>query len=231
MGNQGVIHVLAFGRAAEVLGWSSRDVPIDPGQTVADIVQRLEQEYPRLAEGRDRLRFAVNQCYASPDTTLQPGDELAIIPPVAGGEEPPAPPTPVVVRLVRKPIDVAVLQTEASTPQAGAIVTFAGTVRTERDAAGRPLVALEYTAYEAMALREIEAIAHEARERHGVHAVRVVHRLGPLEPGEASVALVVSSAHRAEAFEACREIIEQLKARAPIFKRQHWAGGPPSWVG
>jgi molybdopterin synthase catalytic subunit len=133
-------------------------------------------------------------------------------------------------RLVREPIDVASLH--AVTPKDGALCVFLGVVRNEN--AGRPVLYLEYEAFEEMALSILDEIEGEARRRWPVTGVRIVHRLGRLEIGEASVAVAVSSPHRAQAFEACRHAIDTLKAKAPIWKKEFyadgavWLEGPPS---
>ena len=125
------------------------------------------------------------------------------------------------VRLVRERIDVAALQDAGDGD--GALCLFLGVVRGENE--GRPVVRLEYEAYEDMALPMIEEIAAEARGRFGVSDVRIVHRLGRLEVGEVSVAVAVVSPHRAEAFAACRYAIDTLKARVPIWKKEFYADG------
>jgi molybdopterin synthase catalytic subunit len=128
-------------------------------------------------------------------------------------------------RLVREPIDVAALA--ATTPADGAVCLFVGVVRNENQ--GRAVLRLEYEAYEEMALPLMEDIAAEARRLHPVTDVRLVHRLGRLEIGEASVAVAVSSPHRAEAFAACRFAIDTLKARVPIWKKELYADGS-AWL-
>jgi len=125
------------------------------------------------------------------------------------------------VRLVREPIDLAALT--ATTPRDGALCLFVGVVRNENR--GRPVVRLEYEAYEEMALPLMRRIAAEARKRHPVTLVRLVHRLGPLAIGEASVAVAVASPHRGEAFLACRYAIDTLKAEVPIWKKEFYADG------
>jgi molybdopterin synthase catalytic subunit len=125
------------------------------------------------------------------------------------------------IRLVRETIDVAALQDVAASD--GALCLFLGVVRNEND--GRPVVRLEYEAYEEMALPMMEEIAAEARGRFGVSDVRIVHRLGRLEVGEVSVAVAAASPHRAEAFAACRHAIDTLKARVPIWKKEFYADG------
>src|SRR5262245_53223724 len=116
------------------------------------------------------------------------------------------------IRLSREPIDVAALQ--ASTPADGALCLFVGIVRDENG--GRRVLRLEYEAYEEMAVASMEAIAAEALTRWPVTGVRIHHRLGPIEVGHASVAVAVTSPHRAEAFEACRYVIDTLKKTVPI---------------
>jgi molybdopterin synthase catalytic subunit len=129
------------------------------------------------------------------------------------------------VLLTRQPLDLAALQEVA--PQDGALCLFVGVVRNQN--AGRSVRFLEYEAYEEMALPELERLEATARERWPVTAVRVAHRLGRLEIGEASVAVAVASPHRAEAFAACQWLIDTLKATVPIWKKEHCEGGEV-WV-
>ena len=112
---------------------------------------------------------------------------------------------------------------------AGGIVTFEGVVRDH--SGGRPVLSLEYEAYPALAVREGERILAEARERFAVEAAAAVHRTGHLALGETAVWVGVAAAHRGAAFEACRYVIDELKARVPIWKREHYADGPAEWVG
>jgi molybdopterin synthase catalytic subunit len=128
-------------------------------------------------------------------------------------------------RLVREPIDVASLC--AATPPDGAVCLFIGVVRNEN--AGRPVLRLEYEAYEEMALPLMEEIAAEARRVHPITHIQLVHRLGRLEIGEASVVVAVTSPHRSEAFSACRFAIDALKTRVPIWKKEHYADGS-AWL-
>jgi molybdopterin synthase catalytic subunit len=130
------------------------------------------------------------------------------------------------ILLVRDPIDVAAMQ-DAGTRD-GAVCLFLGVVRGDND--GRPVLRLEYEAYEDMALPMMEEIGADTRRRFGVSEVRLVHRLGRLEVGEVSVAVAAASPHRAEAFAACRVAIERLKQRAPIWKKEIGESGA-TWVG
>ncbi|HXK09340.1 MAG TPA: molybdenum cofactor biosynthesis protein MoaE [Vicinamibacteria bacterium] len=128
-------------------------------------------------------------------------------------------------RLVREPIDLASLM--GAEPADGAVCLFVGVVRNENQ--GRAVVGLEYEAYEEMALALMDEIGRETERLFPVTGVRLVHRLGRLEIGEASVAVAVSSPHRKEAFDACRFAIDTLKAKVPIWKKEHYADGS-AWL-
>jgi len=130
--------------------------------------------------------------------------------------------------LVRQPIDVSGLTSLVASHAAGAITGFMGVVRDVNE--GRAVAGIEYTAYEEMAQREMEQIVHEAASRFDNVSVAVQHRLGELSLGEISVAIVVAHAHRAPALDACRYVIEELKKRVPIWKREHYADGSRAWV-
>lgn len=132
------------------------------------------------------------------------------------------------VRIVRRRIDVAALAAEVSRSRFGATVTFAGVVR-ERSDDDRDVTGLSYEAYDSMAIAEIERIIEEARERFGDCEAEVEHRTGDLDVGEISVGIAVASAHRAQAFDACEYIIDELKHRAPIWKREHYSAGDAEW--
>ena len=130
------------------------------------------------------------------------------------------------VRLVRDPIDLAALHTVTAAD--GALCLFVGVVRNQNG--GRPVVRLEYEAYEEMALPLMEKIAADARQRWSLTEIHIVHRLGRLEIGDASVAVAVASPHRREAFEACRYAIDTLKRTVPVWKKEHFEDGEV-WVG
>jgi molybdopterin synthase catalytic subunit len=130
--------------------------------------------------------------------------------------------------LVRRPIDPVALLAEAQRRRSGASVLFVGTVREMND--GRPVTGMEYTAYEAMATRELGAIIAEASDRFGTEDIVVEHRLGSLDVGEVSIGIVAAHAHRARAFDAARYVIEELKRRVPIWKLEHYVDGTREWV-
>ena len=132
------------------------------------------------------------------------------------------------VRIVHEAIDLEEVLRSVQTPEVGAIDIFIGTTRNHSD--GKEVLSLEYEAYEPMALKLIEGIAKEAHARWSIHRIAIVHRVGKLGIGEASVVVAVSSAHRREAFEACRYAIDTLKSDVPIWKKEVFADGE-AWVG
>jgi molybdopterin synthase catalytic subunit len=130
--------------------------------------------------------------------------------------------------ITRTPIDLGRVVAAVTRPGAGAIVTFLGTTRDHN--AGRRVVTLEYEAYPEMAVREMQAIAAEAQQRFGIQAMAIVHRVGTVEIGEASVAIAVSAAHRDAAYAASRFAIDRLKEIVPIWKKERYEGGEV-WIG
>lgn len=129
--------------------------------------------------------------------------------------------------IVTEPIDIAAIVESVRTNASGAIDIFVGTTRDNSH--GRKVVALEYEAYVPMALKSIDAIERETRERWNLHEVNIVHRIGKVAIGEASVVIAVSSAHRDEAFKACRHLIDRLKEVVPIWKREYFSDGSFEW--
>jgi len=131
--------------------------------------------------------------------------------------------------IVREPIDVAALAQRVRTDVCGAVVTFAGVVR-QRSDDDRAVSGLSYEAHEEMAVSEFERIASEARNRFGSCEIAVAHRTGDLRIGEVAVAVAVACAHRGQAFDACEYVIDELKARAPIWKKEHYIDGASEWI-
>ena len=201
-------------------------------------------DLPVIAGAEGVVRFARNGTYVQTDEPLADGDELAVIPPVAGGAEEPA------ARFRRIEISEAsldegllsVLHREVASDADGAVAVFVGQTREtagtpapgqEAQAArfaGQTVVGLTYEAFEPMALSVLDEIADEIESRFGVRRLALVHRLGDVAVGESSVLIVVAAPHRGEAFEACRYAIEELKARAPIWKSERFADGSV-WLG
>jgi molybdopterin synthase catalytic subunit len=195
------VTVRLFAILRERAGAGSVDLELPEGARVADALAELGP----LAEGLP-LVMAVNREYAPEDHELSSGDELALIPPVSGGEPVPW------ARVTAEPLSLSELAERVRDPRAGAVVTFSGVTR--------EVEKLEYEAYEEMALERLRSIAAEAVERHGLCAAAVEHRVGDVPLSEPSVVVAASAPHRGEAFAGAREIIDRAKAEAPIWKRE-----------
>jgi MoaE-MoaD fusion protein len=206
------IRVRLFAGLRERAGWGERELELD-GETVGDVWAALE-----LGDEPPGLLYAVNQEYAEPGRELAEGDEVAVIPPVSGGA----------FRLVEGPIDLAAVVAEVEDERAGAIATFEGTVR--RQSRGREVIALEYEAYSGMAEKVMAEIAEGVTSRYELCAVAVIHRVGRCEIGDVSVAIAVSAPHRHDALAACRDVIDDLKERVPLWKKELYEGGE-EWIG
>lgn len=217
------ITIRYFARYREVAGKSSESFDLAEGTTVSQAGQALVARYPDLAEVLPRSIFAVNRQYVPAETPLSEGDELAFVPPMAGGADPMQP----VIRMTREPLDREAIIASVAHPEAGGIVTFEGVVRNH--ARGKQIRYLEYDAYPEMAERQMGEIAAEVARRWPESALAIVHRIGPLAIGEASVVIVAACPHRAEAFEACRYAIDTLKADVPIWKKEIYEDGE-AWV-
>jgi molybdopterin converting factor subunit 1 len=212
------VTVRLFAMLRERAGQPELTLELPAGARVGDALAELHG----LAEGVP-LVMAVNREYADEQRVLDPGDELALIPPVSGGEARAAP----WVRVSAEPLSLDALAERVRDPRAGAVVTFQGVTReVER---------LEYEAYAEMAEERLAAIAAEAVERHGLCAAAVEHRVGEVPLTEPSVIVAASAPHRGEAFAGAREIIDRVKAEAPIWKKEvegaeeRWVEGrPPS---
>jgi molybdopterin converting factor subunit 1 len=214
------VQVLYFAILRERLGLEREAVTLEAPATVASLWAALEARHPALEGLRPHLRVAVNEEFTWEDAALGEGDEVALIPPVAGG----APRC----WLQAEPLDAAQIEALVARPAAGAIVTFRGAVRDL--AHGRAVEYLEYEVYPSMAQRRLEEIAQEVEARWPDARAAIVHRYGRLQVGEDAVVIAVSHPHRAEAFEGCRHAIERIKEIVPIWKKEVGPDGA-SWVG
>lgn len=217
------VRVLFFGMLKEVAGCGADTLTLRDGAVLGDVLEHYEKRMPRLKELLPSLALSVNRAYAGPEVRLHPNDEIALLPPVSGGAGKAA--------IVRDKIDMESVVARLKQPQDGAVVVFDGIVR--NNTRGRRTLYLDYEAYEEMALTQMEALAEQALLDFKVRDVAIVHRLGRLQIGESSVLIVVASAHRAAAFDACRWIIDTLKRSVPIWKKEYfedgavWADGEP----
>ncbi|HNO70045.1 MAG TPA: molybdopterin converting factor subunit 1, partial [Pseudomonadota bacterium] len=204
------IAVRYFAHLRERLRRESDSIELADGSTVGDLLLLLGEREPLVAASRRSLQVAVNMEFMPAKTQLKDGDEVALIPPVAGGSA--------LVRLSRQPLQYDEVIAAVSGPGQGGIVLFAGLVRDHND--GKQVVRLDYEAYDEMAVRKMAEIAARIEaEQPGVR-VAMVHRVGSLQIGDLAVILAASAPHRGEAFAACRAAIEALKVEVPIWKKE-----------
>jgi MoaE-MoaD fusion protein len=229
------IRVLFFGILKDLSGKSSDSITLPENATLGDVLSHYEEIIPRLKDTKPSLAMSVNQEYAGLATKLRSGDEVALLPPVSGGtadaDELSAGKRMPRAAIVREPIDTTSILKAIKRAEDGAAAVFEGIVRNHTR--GRRTLYLEYEAYEEMALKQMEELAGRALSEFKIRDVAIVHRMGRLEIGETSVVIVVASAHRAAAFDACRWLIDTLKRSVPVWKKEHfedgavWADGEP----
>ena len=207
----------------ELVGAKAIPLELPPDSTVTDAWEAMAALHPGLAPGRSSVRFARNGDYAEPTVALADGDEVAFIPPVSGGSGIPSR----LCRLTHDPIDANDLVAAVWTPADGAVCTFHGIVR--EDSRNRTVRYLEYDAYPAMAEKKMAEILDEVAARWPQQRAAIVHRLGVVPLGEASVVIAVASPHRGESFEACRYVIDRVKEVVPIWKKEVFTDGE-EWI-
>ena len=207
------IVVRLFAGLRDRAGTGERTLELAGGSTTADVWQALD-----LGDEPEGLLYAVNREYAPRDRALSEGDEVALIPPVSGGA----------YRLSEEPLSLDAAVAEVADERAGAIATFTGTTRLR--SRGRSVRHLDYEGYEGMAEQVMSEIARALEERYDLCAVAIHHRVGRVTVGETSVVIAVSAPHRHDALAACREAIDELKERVPLWKKEVYEGGE-EWIG
>ncbi len=251
------IRVRLFAMQRETAGTKELRLEVPLGSTLEDAWAAVVEAVPALAPGRSSLRFAVNGSYAGPETALADGDEVACIPPVSGGADeavdtgahPDGGADPDggrrILEIRADPFPdglLADLIGRTATDEDGGVVAFLGRTRVTpgtpapgqevlaAELEGRVVEALEYEAFEPMAISVLRQIADEIEARWGIRHLAIVHRTGAVPLGDVSVAVVAASPHRDEAFEAARYAIDETKARAPIWKSERFEDGHV-WIG
>jgi MoaE-MoaD fusion protein len=214
------ITVLYFALVREHVGLESETVTLPDGAKVSDLRAILADRHAIVARAQRHLRVAVNEDFALDSDVLKEGDEVALIPPVAGG----AP----LCSLTKETIDPRQVEALVERPEAGAVVTFTGVVRNH--AKGRAVDYLVYEVYESMALGKLREVAAEVSAAHPEVLVAVSHRHGKLVVGDIAIVIAVSSPHRAVAFAACQQTIDRIKEVVPIWKKEVGPDGK-EWVG
>lgn len=216
------IEVLYFAVFRERLGVDTEPLELADGATVADALAALEARHPLVKTLRGKYRVAVNQAMVGDEHPLAARDELVLIPPVAGGDHPRH------VRISAEPLSLDRCLAAVIGPEVGGVCTFTGLVR--RHSRGVTVSRLDYEAYDAMALKVMRALVDEIEAEIAGAVLAVEHRTGTLAIGDAAVVIAAAAPHRAEAFAACRALIDRLKERVPIWKKELGEDGEV-WVG
>jgi molybdopterin synthase catalytic subunit len=207
------VHVRLFAALRERAGTGTLDLELADDATVADVWPLLD-----LGDEPSGLLYARNKAYVDRSERLDAGDEIAVIPPVSGGD----------FRLSAEPLSVDAAVEAVRDEGAGAIATFIGTTRAH--SRGRDVLHLEYEAYEGMAEQVMAELAGKLAARHELTKVAIHHRVGRVDIGATSVVIAVSAPHRAAALAACSEAIDELKVSVPLWKKETYVGGE-EWIG
>ena len=204
------MHVVVklFATYREIAGTKELKVPLPQGATLRALLDSLYVKLPRLKGYEESMILAVNHEFAEPSAKLREGDEVALMPPVSGGADP-------MIEIQRKAIDVEGVVDSVRRDDAGAVVLFLGTVRSDPGVA-----ALDYEVYRPMALKKMNEIAERARKKFEILDVSIVHRLGRIKLGGDSVAVAISAPHRREAFAAAAWAMDEMKKVVPIWKAE-----------
>jgi MoaE-MoaD fusion protein len=214
------IHIFYLGGSKSSTGVREEALELAEGSILADAIHVIGSRHPALKPHVPHVRWACNNRFAELSTLLRDGDEIALVPPVAGG----APR----VRISEEPLDPAAVQAWVADAHMGACVLFVGSVRDHNG--GEIVQSLRYEAYEPMATAELERVVEACETAHPDTRIAITHRIGQLPVGELSVVIAAASPHRDAAFEACREALERVKADVPIFKEEQRSDGDV-WVG
>ncbi|SIS62684.1 molybdopterin converting factor subunit 1 [Alicyclobacillus vulcanalis] len=216
------VHIRLFANVKEIVKQDKLELDVPENATVSDVLGALADSHPELREALQSVMVAVNLELAHPETRVSADDEIALIPPVGGGEGDNA-----FVRITREPLDVAEAEALLSDAHHGGCVLFLGSVRAWTGT--RQTDRIEYEAYEAMARVQLGQLVDEVEQEYeGVKAL-AWHRIGTLYPEDVAVICGAAHAHRKAAFEACQALIDRLKARAAIWKKEYFADGSSAW--
>ncbi len=224
-----LVKVLFFGVLKDITGSAEEDLQLPESAELSGIFDHYAARFPRIREMAGSIVMARNQEFAAISSSVAEGDEIAFLPPVSGGAPVRELRDPVghFFAITREPIDTRSLVNFVQREEDGAVVTFEGVVR--NNTKGRTTLFLDYEGYEAMAIQVMAEIGLELARTMAIGRIAMIHRLGRLEIGEASVAVIVSAPHRKPAFEAALEGINRLKRLVPIWKKEHFADGE-IWV-
>jgi molybdopterin synthase catalytic subunit len=226
------VKVLFFGMLKDIVGRSEDHIEVADGARLDSVFARYAGNFPRLTDLESSIVLACNQEFCDRSAAIHEGDEIAFLPPVSGGtgrytHEIHDAESGCFFALTRQTIDTPALARQLLRGEDGALVDFEGVVR--NNTKGRATKFLDYECYEPMAVKMMAEIGREIAGMFAIGRIAMVHRLGRLEIGEASVAIVVTAPHRKPAFDAALEGINRLKRIVPIWKKEHFADGEV-WV-
>jgi molybdopterin synthase catalytic subunit len=234
------VRVLFFGQLREIAGVSEDQLTLPGAGSLTSVFDHYADRFPALRSLSSSIVLARNQEFAPRGTPVEEGDEVAFLPPVSGGADARdgamvdgefshciEDPAGHLFALTRKRIDVPGIARRILRGEDGALIQFEGVVR--NNTKGRATRFLDYECYEAMAIRVLASLGRDIASRHAIGRIALVHRLGRMEIGDASVAVIVTAPHRRPAFEAALEGINQLKKTVPIWKKEYFADGEV-WV-
>ena len=218
------INVRLFAGLHDLLGQRQITLQLAEGATIAQLRERLSQEYPVVTPFLSTLVCAVDEEYVTSEHPLRDGDEVALIPPVSGGSGA----DEGLFQVTSEPLDPQRLIEAVRRDESGAVVLFYGVARNHSE--GRRVRGLEYDAYPSMAEKKLREVADEVRARWPVTGIGALHRTGRLAIGETSLLVAVSAAHRQQALEACQYAVDRIKEIVPIWKKEVWEEGDAAWV-
>ena len=198
-----------FGLYRELIGSSQVDLEVENKISLAELKHKLFVFFPQLTAYKDNMMLAVNSEYGTPAQQLKDGDEIAVLPPLGGGDD---------IEITSAPISTESVAEKVKQNCYGALVTFTGTVRDNSE--GYKVIFMEYEAFPEMAYKKLAEIADEVRLRWQPLDIAISHRVGRLEVGEVALVIAVASPHRKEAFEACQYAIDRIKEIVPIWKKE-----------
>jgi molybdopterin synthase catalytic subunit len=221
------VRVAYFAAARELCGTGADAIAIEAPLEARAFLAKLGERHPRLGPLAHRMRLAINGELADDTALVRPGDEVAVLPPVAGGsgsDERPA----IASGISSAPLSIDAAVAHVSHAAAGGIAIFVGTVRDHAD--GQSVARLDYEAHPALAEQELRRVLDELHTEQPEARLYAFHRTGELRVGELAVVVAASAPHRAEAFRACREAIERIKQRVPVWKKEWAPDGSAHWV-
>jgi len=220
------VRIAYFAAARELADCAAEEVPLQHSLDVEQFKTWLGEHKPRLRPYLSRMRLAINDEFASADARVVDGDEVAVMPPVAGGSGDPA--REVLAEIRERPLSLDDVVDAVRDPGAGGIAVFLGVVRDHHQ--GKPVARLDYEAFVALANKELRRVVCDLMETRPGVRVAALHRVGSLSLGDTAVVVAASAAHRDQAFAVCREAIDRIKASVPIWKKEWSPDGSALWV-